>query len=563
MIRKFLTLLPFFTLILISETKANDIFSFKNKIEDINCSFKSLQELKEFSSGNKIKFISIASDTLYEDQTDTSQLTGTENTIIDSNVSLDTNLTIDSSVVIDSNIISDSSIVSDSSKISDSTQVLNEKEINEKLNNSLGPIIEKKNFPLMMTEQLAVQLIPLAIAKFITKPGWEQISLRSWWKNISEGFTYDTDNFLTNHFSHPYHGNLYFNAARTNGYGFWESAPFSFLGSAFWEYFAETFRPSINDWVNTSVSGVNLGEMTYRLSNMITDNEATGFTRVWTEIMGGLINPVRAINRLITGEASRVFTNPPLKKPDYFSLSVNVGARRIVNEGSNIAKNGDQEGIFGFDINYGDQFKSDLKIPFSIFFVSASLSNKNSRVTDLRSYGILTGWKLRETEKVNHSLSLLLSYDYTSNPAYEFGGPSLSANLGSRYEISKKFNITTNVNFGSLLMGGAPDDFFNDEEGRNYNFGTGLIARAYVSFNGVNWQYGSLSYGTFWFWTQSGTPDSKHHVHNLNATGIVPLTARFALGGSMGLYYRTSRYVIQGEIKRTSPIIRLFLITKL
>lgn len=536
MIKKLLILLPVLILFFNPETKANDFSSFKyipkNNVQNIDCEIRSLQDLKRFTKDTEINFLVLAlSDSTYGN---------------DSTEYLDTNIVPDSSNVIDSGIVSDSNKVS-----------------NEKIKIYLNkPLIEKKNVTSLAVEMVALQLIPLAIAKFITKPGWEQISLRSWWQNISQGFTYDTDNFLTNHFSHPYHGNLYFNAARTNGYGFWESAPFAFFGSAFWEYFAETFRPSINDWVNTSVSGVNLGEMTYRISNMITNNEARGFDRVWTEILGGLINPVRGVNRLLTGEASRVFRNPPLKRPDYFSFSVNVGARRIVTEGSNLAK-GVQQGIFGFDVNYGDQFHSDLKIPFSTFFVSASLSNTHSKVSDLRSYGILTGWKLREDEKTKHSLSLLLSYDFTSNPAYEFGGPSLSVNLGSRYEISKKFNIITNVNFGSLLMGGAPDDFFNDEEGRDYNFGTGIIARAYVSFNGVNWQYGSLSYSTFWFWTQSGTPDSKHHVHNLNATGIIPLSARFAVGGSMGLYYRTSKYVIEGDIRKTSPIIRLFFITKL
>lgn len=561
MIKKLLILLPVLFLFLNSQTKANDISSsryiLKDNIRNIDCEFRSLQDLKRFTKDNEINFLVLAlSDSLYEN--DSVMFLDTAINAIDSSSLIDSSNAVDSNIILDSSFVTDSTITIDSSFALDSNKILN-----KKLKIGLDkPLIEKKNVALMLGEQLALELIPLAMAKFISKPGWEQISLRSWWQNISEGFTYDTDNFLTNHFSHPYHGNLYFNAARTNGYGFWESVPFPFLGSAVWEYFAETFRPSINDWVNTSVSGVNLGEMTYRISNMITDNEARGINRVWTEILGGIINPVRGINRLLTGEASRVFRNPPLKTPDYFSFSINVGARRIVTEGSNLAK-GVQQGIFGFDVNYGDQFHSDLKIPFSTFFVSASLSNTHSRVTDLRSYGILTGWKLREDEKTKHSLSLLLSYDFTSNPAYEFGGPSLSANLGSRYEISEKFNIITNVNFGSLLMGGAPDDFFNDEEGRDYNFGTGLIARAYVSFNGVNWQYGSLSYSTFWFWTQSGTPDSKHHIHNFNATGIIPLSARFALGGSMGLYYRTSKYVIEGDIRKTSPIIRVFFITKL
>jgi hypothetical protein len=534
MVPKSLFLLIFF-LILISETKAYDILPLDENIKSINCEIKTFQDLKRFSEGN-----TYVKKQIWLDSLDLPDTLNKNNSFLDS-------IKIDSSKV-------------DSIKFTKKTTDSNKIKLH--LNDD-KEIIQRKNVVALSTEMVLLQLIPLGIAKFITKPGWEKISFKSWWDNIIHGFTYDTDNFLTNHFSHPYHGSLYFNAARTNGYGFWESAPFAFLGSAVFEYFGETFRPSINDWINTSVSGVNLGEMTYRISNMITDNRATGSERVWREILGGIINPVRGVNRLITGEASRVFANTPLRKPKYFSFSVNAGIRRIINQGSDISRNTFLEGLFGFDVNYGDQFESDLKIPFSIFFVTASISNKSSyRVSDLRSYGILTGWKLREDEKIKHSLSILLSYDFASNSAYEFGGPSLSANLGSKYEFNKKFNVIGNVNAGLLLMGGTPDDFYNGAEGRNYDLGTGLIVRAYASLNGPGWQYASLSYTTFWFWTESGTPDSKHHVYNFNATGTLPINAYFAIGGSLGTYWRTSRYVIQGEVRRTSPIARLFAILK-
>ena len=56
-----------------------------------------------------------------------------------------------------------------------------------------------------------------------TNPGF-RIGFNSWAENLSNGFEWDDNNFNTNQFAHPYHGSLYFNAARSNGYTFWESS---------------------------------------------------------------------------------------------------------------------------------------------------------------------------------------------------------------------------------------------------------------------------------------------------------------------------------------------------
>ena len=155
----------------------------------------------------------------------------------------------------------------------------------------------EQRFGTAMWELAIIEFIPWALSKWVTRPGWANVGWQSWWSNIQKGWEYDGDNFLTNNFAHPYHGNLYFNSGRTNGFDFWESVPFAFGGSLLWEYFGEYYRPSFNDWIKTSVSGINLGEMTYRVANLITDNTTRGSQRVWSEIFGALINPVRGFNR--------------------------------------------------------------------------------------------------------------------------------------------------------------------------------------------------------------------------------------------------------------------------
>ena len=96
-----------------------------------------------------------------------------------------------------------------------------------------------------------------------------KISLHSIKHNIQNGFVWDNDQFSTNLFAHPYHGGLYFNAARSNGMNFWQSIPYSFCGSLMWETTCEIEPPAINDLMATTMGGVCIGEVTHRISNLV------------------------------------------------------------------------------------------------------------------------------------------------------------------------------------------------------------------------------------------------------------------------------------------------------
>ena len=82
-----------------------------------------------------------------------------------------------------------------------------------------------------------------AFDRYVMNEDFAKISIGSIRRNIKHGFVWDNDQFSTNLFAHPYHGNLYFNAARSNGLTFWESAPYAFAGSLMWEIAAEVERP--------------------------------------------------------------------------------------------------------------------------------------------------------------------------------------------------------------------------------------------------------------------------------------------------------------------------------
>src|SRR5258705_1650808 len=134
------------------------------------------------------------------------------------------------------------------------------------------------------------------------KQDWARSGTRVWGEHLRLGWERDEDAFTTNMFAHPYHGGLYFNAARANGIGFFQAVPYAIMGSWTWEYFGEKYRPSLNDWYMTSFGGITLGEVFHRITATIRDNRATGRGRILREIAALPMDPIGSLNRLVRGQ---------------------------------------------------------------------------------------------------------------------------------------------------------------------------------------------------------------------------------------------------------------------
>ena len=137
---------------------------------------------------------------------------------------------------------------------------------------------------LAASEVFGMNMAVWTFDRFLMNEDFAKINGHTIKQNFKTGPVWDTDKFSTNLVAHPYHGSLYFNAARSNGLNFWQSIPFAAGGSLMWEFFMETEPPSINDMLATSFGGIELGEITYRLSDLFIDNRSHGAERVGREI---------------------------------------------------------------------------------------------------------------------------------------------------------------------------------------------------------------------------------------------------------------------------------------
>src|SRR5215210_2922492 len=151
---------------------------------------------------------------------------------------------------------------------------------------------------------LAINGLIWAYNRYVQHWHWANVGTRTWWVNIRQGFTWDDDAFMDNQLAHPYHGSFYFNSARASGYDFWHSTPYVLAGSLSWELFTESVRPSLNDLINTTLGGIALGEVTFRLSLLLTGGGSSR-TRAFGRAIGAFgVSPVARAQGLLRRRSS-------------------------------------------------------------------------------------------------------------------------------------------------------------------------------------------------------------------------------------------------------------------
>ena len=230
------------------------------------------------------------------------------------------------------------------------------------------PFHIRKHFGRTSGEILGINLGVWAFDRFVIRGDYARINWQTLNGNFIRGFTWDNDQIGTNLLGHPCHGSIYYNAARSNGYGYAAAFASTAAGSLNWEMFLENERPSINDIFATTVGGTVLGEMFYRLSDRILDGGTTGGQRLAREFASLLINPARGLTRILNGDMWKTHQTSG-KQFDIPCVSVNIsaGIRRLklkdktADEGSGFST--------GISVEYGERHETGGMKPYDYFTV--------------------------------------------------------------------------------------------------------------------------------------------------------------------------------------------------
>lgn len=420
------------------------------------------------------------------------------------------------------------------------------------------PHTAKPHFLLAATEVVAVNVFVWSFNRFIreggTNPGF-RVTPETWWENVKNGVEWDDNNFATNQFSHPYHGSLYYNAARSNGFNYWESIPFAFVGSFMWEYMGEVHHPSINDVFSTAVGGIAMGESLHRLATVIRDNTAEGSGRGWRELGALPLDPVGGFTRIVTGDAFRVHANPSYRTPDAFKMTYDAGLRTIADD--RLWTNDTTRVFMNFDFRYGDPIEGDIEQPFDYFDMGVQLNFSDAKVLGgFRTRGILFSTDLQDTETSKHRLGVFHHFDYTNNSSFEFGGQELGAAFLSRFQAPAS-ELRTELHLNAILLGATKSDY-PSITGRSYDYGPGYAFKFKATLARNNWDYFSVAHEQYWITILNGNK-ANHLVTTTSAKISLPLVSYFGVGAEYLLYLAERHYDELPDVNQRTPQLRFML----
>lgn len=381
---------------------------------------------------------------------------------------------------------------------------------------------------LMLTEA-----IPLVYDRYIANQDYARISF----KTIGDHFKFsawkwDDDGFTENQFGHPYHGNLFFNTFRNNGYSYWQSVPAAFVGSYLWETIAENQAPAPNDLINTTMGGMTLGEMTYRIAHKILNPNKRGFNRTSREIFATIVNPVMGFTRATTGKWSKVSDDPNFTDPATIFATVDVGLRRFNAKSSDVFGKG-KNAVFGrASLLYVDSTAS-VTTPFREFFVRAEIGNDDSAtINNLSVYGALTGWDIGGNENTIQRAIISVNYDLYHNSAFYYGAQGFNAAWQSHYYLPNS-DISGIVGIGAIALAAIPNQYLHFGANRRYDYASGGSALANISYAYKKRFFADLIYRGNLVRTISGLNGSHYFLNNY----VVSVGYRFWKNLSANLEY--------------------------
>ena len=347
-------------------------------------------------------------------------------------------------------------------------------------------LIPPKNHLKVAGLVLATNLAVWTYDRFIVGGSYARINLSTIKLNLRTGLVGDNDGFLTNLISHPYHGGVYFNAARCDGLNYWQSVPYTAVGSLMWEFFLENEPASINDVASSTFGGALLGEISYRLSDRLVDDRAVGFDRFRKEALLTLISPIRGLNRLLSGEAwrhgiSRGNTLPTTPFSFYSSIGYQIFTDRLKKTEKN-------DLAFGYDLGvvYGNPIDQENEKPFDFFSikVSGNIFSKQPELSRVNSIGMLYSNNFHLLDSTSQmTWGIFQHFNYyqvngeASNEAQNQYKISEAASVGIgllyKNKLGENLIFTGSAYLNAILLGGYQNDYFQPKI-RNYNMGSGF-----------------------------------------------------------------------------------------
>lgn len=449
----------------------------------------------------------------------------------------------------------------------------------------------KRHFWRGAAEVAGFNLSLWAFDRYVQHGDWSYISLNTIKRNFKKGFVWDNDNLGTNTFLHPYNGNLYFNAARANGFNFWQSELFAIAGSGMWEFFMECEYPSTNDFIATPIGGAALGEVLFRASDAVLDDRLTGGARFERELASFILSPMRGLNRIITGDAWKVRpTRGRLFGTPNFAVRLSLGYKMLLYKGQ--WRNIHQGVCAQIDAEYGDRFEVRSTKPYDYFSFKAELQYIKTQpiLTQIELKGRLLAREIFDNYRSQGSIGLYQHFDFYDSDTidqikkvpFKLGVPaSVGVGFMFRDVERRKWVFDCFAHANAIALGSILSDHYQTDD-RNYNWASGFSIKGGINMVFAKNKFSfSVSHNFFrlftWKGYRYGTDLRIVDFRDLNVMGDVSVAslnmtevrADFKLWKKLYAtllftnYLRSSHYRDYPYVKSSSNSLQLMLSYKL
>jgi hypothetical protein len=361
----------------------------------------------------------------------------------------------------------------------------------------------KKSYSRAAFEITSLNVTIWFFNKFIDPQPWANISLESMSRNLTSGFAYDIDTYRTNKLGHPYHGAIHYSIGRANGLNFLESTICSTFGSYTWEVFLESIRPSSNDLILNTLGGVALGEVLFKIGDLLLDKNSSGFERIFRKSLAFILNPAYAIKAL-SGKSFGA-GNPQHKH--FYDLSIPFGAYTASNDKPLF--------FIAANLEYKDFLKKDFSriSPYDWFSFDCriGIGNNGIRHREIFTTGIIAGKRIK-----NGLAGLFGVFDYIES---DFADRISAIGIGPG--LATFFVSDSNLFFNSsgvlsLIYGGSSPSIdpenghFGMKVNDPYYSGPGMLGKVKLEFGKKD--FGSIETGFSQYWVHSIYTDADEFL---------------------------------------------------
>jgi hypothetical protein len=378
---------------------------------------------------------------------------------------------------------------------------------------------------------------------YVQRWPWSKVGTQSWGENLRQGFVWDNDCFLDNQLAHPYHGSLYHNSARASGYGFWSSFPFVAAGSASWELFGENITASLNDLITTTLGGMALGEVTYRLSTLLGSSPGGGRNGLGRNLGAFALSPIARTQGFLHRRAGQ---------PEYWAESQpEERAQLAIGRRSGHA-------FVELAIRYGSPFDAGVAQPYDAFEFRLQVSPEASEIIHhVDITGLLARQTLSRSARGQLVLGAFQHFNYDDLANLKYSGHSVSSALLYRRQLGARNQVNLAAHAEGLLLGGISSDH-GFEWRRDYDVGPGAGARVGASFIRDGREWVRLDGRFLWLHSIHGS-DADHLATFVRVGGLVPLRGSLGIGGDLAITTRHTSYKDFPSVYQRVPHLRAYL----